>query len=234
MALHYLKVGILTTWQCVWHIWYVCELLFIRQMKSITHCSFLIMFKSTQVLALRLAVHAGNLCWCVETPRAGNPQKAHKEVVGVQRNGFNVQDDGYQSEVGEKARRAVSRSRGKWQRSDGPRQAWRRLHCCCSGNGKCLFSLLTTHFFCHLPRPHSLRYLRVSLQSSSLPFSDESWPSMKMWVIQFNFCFCRDRFDASGFSSSRDVGGPTLCCWLEVFRNILLSKFSMFLLLLDG
>ena len=92
--------------------------------------------------------------------------------------------------MGEKARRAVSRSRGKWQRSDGPRQAWRRLHCCRSGNGKCLFS----HFFCHIPRPHSLRYLRVSLQSSSLPFSDESWPSMKMWVIQFSFCLCRDRF----------------------------------------
>ena len=152
-------------------------------MKSITHCSFLIMFiviivfKSNQVLTIfRLAVHAGNLCWCVETPRAGNPQKAQKEVVGVQRNGFNVQDADHQSEVGEKARRAVSRSRGKWQRSDGPRQAWRSLHCCRSGNGKCLFS----HFFCHLPRPHSLRYLRVSLQSSSLPFSDESWPSMKM------------------------------------------------------
>ena len=63
----------------------------------------IIVFKSNQVLTIfRLAVHAGNLCWCVETPRAGNPQKAQKEVVGVQRNGFNVQDADHQSEVGEK------------------------------------------------------------------------------------------------------------------------------------
>ena len=196
----------------------------------------IIVFKSNQVLTnFRLAVHAGNLCWCVETPRAGNPQKAQKEVVGVQRPGcpsakltwYNLR---WVKKHGEPCPGAAAS--GNAQMDLG--KLGGVFIVVVLGMVSACFSLSTTHFFCHLPRPHSLRYLRVSLQSSSLPFSDESWPSMKMWVIQFNFCVCRDRFDASGFSSSRDVGGPTLCCWLEVFRNILLSKFSMFLLLLDG